>query len=337
MAEQAYHIIFVRHGVSCANAHDDVKPPGDTSKYRDPELTNYGISLSKERRKNLEDLIENVFEHGGKPFTVGASCMIRAQETAYYQLLEGTKKSLLVFPHIGERWPKDPIDSPQADDNIPLPIDEQRRRLNTIDPQIVAKITADLRTSEGPLVYDPMAKRSLHRSNFESFCEWLALQQTKGNLRSLFGFSIKEGGTARAVLFTHAGFIDYSFRRGSPNNNDALEVKFTVDGLGRATITYAKLNKWGGKNHKKVSFPDGCRYPPGGAAGAAAPSLGPDAAGAGEVNLDNPAVRAAVLRERMDCERRIQELVASLGHKKGGRRTRKSKKSRHLKKSRRIR
>lgn len=333
MAEQAYHIIFVRHGVSCANAHNNVKPEGDTSKYRDPELTNYGIALSRERRKNLEALIADAFQHGEKPYKVAASCMIRAQETAYYQLLEGTTKTFKIFPHIGERWPKDPIDSPQGDDNIPLSVDEQKTRLNRIEPKIVSKITADLRTSEGALFHDPMTKRSWYRSNFTSFCQWLAWQQTKESFRSLFGFSV-EGGTARAVIFTHAGFIDFSFRKGSPNNNDALEVKFTVDSSGKANITYANLNKWGGKNQTKVSFPDGCRYPPGSEledAGAAAGS------GAFLGMEENPAVRNAVLRERMECERRIQEIFASGAVKKGGRKTKRSKKSKYLRKSRRIR
>lgn len=105
---QTVEIIFVRHGFSCANIHKRFGGWWDKKVFSfisDPTLTSFGVATSRRLAPALRDAIakrwpgakpvrgtpaddSNVAAAGAKPYTVGASVMLRAQETAFWMLAD---------------------------------------------------------------------------------------------------------------------------------------------------------------------------------------------------------------------------------------------------------
>jgi len=84
----------VRHGISCANL---AKKKGERllqHTYTDPELTTWGRKKAKALGPYLEASLSDPF------FIVGASCLLRAQQTAYYML---EPERLVIVPYISEK------------------------------------------------------------------------------------------------------------------------------------------------------------------------------------------------------------------------------------------
>lgn len=216
--ETVFDILFVRHGVSCANAWEKT---GSPLRYKDPELTDYGIQFSRDMRPNLEQKIRENF--GDNPYEVGSSCMIRAQETAYFMLLEGTAKAMTILPHIGEESDRE-RKKPDFEDNIPFPEDIQRGHSK---PKVLASIREDKRRSDGPFLHDPsLTEFRAYRFSFWKFMLWMLLQQENGTLDQYFPRGAD--GVRRAVIFTHSYFMGTYFGI-KPNNNGILRVQFSLD------------------------------------------------------------------------------------------------------------
>jgi broad specificity phosphatase PhoE len=87
-------LYLIRHGVSCTNILRAVQGNHslDADRYIDPELTEEGRQIAKRLRPFLLKKLK------GK-YVVGASKLLRAQQTAYL-LLKPSK--LLIVPHISE-------------------------------------------------------------------------------------------------------------------------------------------------------------------------------------------------------------------------------------------
>jgi broad specificity phosphatase PhoE len=196
MSDVKFDIIFVRHGYSCANKIND-KIPGTHWIYSDPELTNSGIEKSVSLGYDLLTKIKGAWKN--KPYTIGSSQMIRAQETAYYMLSKPTGLPIHIMPHIGEPG--------YTRDNYSLPLEKQRKMIEDRNPDILDHIGDDAReiqTLKG-------------KSNWDLFIRW-AVKNTDM-------FALGEDGYYRAVIFTHSIFLKKVFpRKEKVKNNDAIHA-----------------------------------------------------------------------------------------------------------------
>lgn len=172
--------------------------------------------MCRARKFDLLRAIKTKF--GANPYKVSSSPMIRAQQTAYYMLLENTDKRLNIVPHIGE------YTAPPQDDNVPLPPADQVAYLG---PDIVGKYENDERGSRGALAHTPSDKMNpsaqTYRSTYESFVTWIQLLQDARHVGNFFPRNPAEPASdssiRRAVLFTHSGFLYRAFGIRTQNND----------------------------------------------------------------------------------------------------------------------
>ena len=193
-----FDLIFVRHGQSCANAWQ-LKYYGAHIFYKDPELTQMGIDVSKMLAMSLQEHIAGRWSN--EPYTIGASRRIRAQETAFYMLAQATNKPINVFPHIAEHgitrdnWSEAPTD--------------QYAIMNRRNPDVCKLIT------RGQDYREPQSFRT--KSNWALF-----MHRAVANPDA---FAKGTDNTYRAVIFSHGHFLNSVF--GFPysmKNNDALNT-----------------------------------------------------------------------------------------------------------------
>lgn len=223
-------LLLVRHGVSCANAW------GYTSKalellYPDPELTRYGIRRSIEKGTILQTYVDRLFPD--KKYSIGASCMIRAQQTAYYMLAKDARKPIHILPHIGERMP--------ALCNVPLSTEEQRPLLGA---DVVAAVGVDARGDVG----------ISGRADWTQFLQWV---HTEGSPCFTRTTNVRGEVVLRAVLVTHSLFLQHVFHE-FLNNNDLLYAK--VDTTTHAILEQRRLTDFRDLTDEKTEV-EGCRYP----------------------------------------------------------------------------
>lgn len=230
-----YDLLFVRHGISCANVVQNIwghpqiagfqLGSPDPTKYRDPNLALSGVEHSRNMAARLDEIIGEVF--GTAPYGIGASCMIRTQETAYCMALERhPEKRMNIFPHIGE----DTSGAADQADNIPFDVATQKTLLLDV---VKTRIAKDARESEGALSNNPedSATYRKFRSNFEYLIQWMILQQRNNTIGTFFERDKTADGAGkwirRAVIFTHAGFLGRAFGQ-NVKNNGILRVRFSL-------------------------------------------------------------------------------------------------------------
>jgi len=180
-----YNIIFVRHGVSCAN----VLNTGLVNRhiiYSDPELTNDGIIRSRKLSDNLIEKINELW--GTNPYTIGSSNMIRAQETAYYMLAEKTGKKINIFPHLSEKG--------ITLDNIGYSKTKQIEILNKRNPKIIEFLSNNIDKRDQQNIFN--------KSDWKSFIDWA------NNNTGYFEHGLD--GEYRIVIFTHSDFLRSIFK-----------------------------------------------------------------------------------------------------------------------------
>ena len=85
-------LYLIRHGVSCTNLLRAQGRTLEADQYIDPELTQEG-------RRTAEQLRPLLLKKLKKPYIVGASTLLRAQQTAHLLL---KPERLLIVPHISE-------------------------------------------------------------------------------------------------------------------------------------------------------------------------------------------------------------------------------------------
>ena len=220
-------IIFVRHGLSCANVLSK-KRPGRQFFYQDPELTLEGINNSKDFSRDLINFIHATW--GDEDYMIGASQMIRAQETAFHMLASVVDKPISIFPHIGEVG--------ITYDNYSLPREEQRKLLKKpINAGILEKLEKDIDSRE------PQTLNT--KSDFPSFIDWVERSNValiprsqpyvegsprSANTNSTASVINSEDEPYRLVIFTHGRFLR-SIRKGLAHfeNNDAMRVIYNTD------------------------------------------------------------------------------------------------------------
>jgi len=192
-------VVFVRHGLSCANILAKV-PFGGHFLYPDPELSKQGILMSKSLSATL---VKNVYTiWGDEPFSVCASQMIRAQQTAFYMIASSIKAPINVLPHIAEKG--------ITTDNYALPTAEQIHIMIDKDPAVVDLLLKgkDGRKKQG--MFD--------KSDFKKFLEWAAVNPAY--------FSKGSDGVYRAVIVSHGHFLKGVFGlKFDMKNNEAIHAK----------------------------------------------------------------------------------------------------------------
>jgi len=189
-------IVFVRHGLSCANTLAKAKY-GMHLLYPDPELAQKGVEMSKLLSSTLIKNIKSRWNN--EPYSIGSSQMIRAQETAYYMISSALGKPINVMPHIGE--------SGFSSDNYSLSIEKQHEILKKRDPEIIESLKKGKDGREIQTLWQ--------KANISKFLEWAENNPSY--------FELGSDGHYRAVIFTHSHFLSHSFKMPKVlGNNDAI-------------------------------------------------------------------------------------------------------------------
>ena len=92
-------VLFVRHALSCANAMQtkNIYFRPKAYYYADPELTAEGILRSKDQANDLLEKIQTIFPE--ENYILGASTLIRAQETSYL-MTQKVQKPISIIPFV---------------------------------------------------------------------------------------------------------------------------------------------------------------------------------------------------------------------------------------------
>lgn len=177
-----FEIIFVRHGESCANVWQERTVVGQL-KYSDPELTKRGVSRSDAKYPMLKQVIDKYFPS----YSIGASSLLRAQQTAYHMLAKHVKKPINVIPHLSEEG--------LTLNNIPLSKQKQETLLESIDPGMIDNLKEgkDGRKSQNVL----------NKASYSSFLKWAK--------RNTDYFEKGDDDVYRAVIFTHGKLLRNEF------------------------------------------------------------------------------------------------------------------------------
>lgn len=177
-----YDVIFVRHGISCANLRKEVNPHSfpwkDHYNLPDPSLTPNGIAVAIKRGKALRKKLHTDFP--GQAPIVCASTLMRAQLTAYLMMYP---KIVHVIPYISE------VGFRQTPDNTPYSYEEQEEILKGVGMTRKTNINKNYTTIKPNSDY------------FSTFLGGMidnldASQMGKTYVKPLF------------VIFTHGGFIE---------------------------------------------------------------------------------------------------------------------------------
>jgi len=205
--ELIVEILFVRHGYSCANAWK--KRRGLYGFYSDPELTEEGIRLCRERKRDLMRAIETYFPENS--YAIGTSCLMRTQETAYYMLMEGNDAlKYSIFRHVAEEG--------VGANNSPMDPEPQKDALEKRIPTIRDRIRRDFRGQTD----------LRHKSNWSMFLEWI-VDMAQYDRDVLFHKTETADGTVyRAVLFTHGNFMRHNLDVKTVNNNDIVFARINA-------------------------------------------------------------------------------------------------------------
>lgn len=230
-------IIFVRHGVSCANAmkyRDRVV----SQLYRDPELTAFGIQRSQEKANILQSIVAERFPDNA--YSIGASFLMRAQQTAFHMLAHDAQKPIHILPHIGETG--------IGPSNIPLSVEKQR---TILDPAIVRQIGTDER---GDLRYGK-------RANWDSFMKWI---RNKGDDLEPFFTPVtrlsalgSEETVYRAVVVSHSNFLKKQFGI-KLFNNDVIFVTMNTETKEKM---FERITYFDESDISQLSNTEGCLMP----------------------------------------------------------------------------
>jgi broad specificity phosphatase PhoE len=230
-------LYLIRHGVSCSNLLRAVQGPDslDADLYIDPELTEEGRRQAIKLRKKILKRIKG-------PFVVGASKLVRAQQTAYH-LLRPSK--LFIVPHISELM-------------------RESRECTATEPELQARLLIERIGDQGlPPIrdYSFFEDDTVQPENNQvaTFLKWLALK----------GPAITGG--KNLVLVSHSLFIDDFIRQTTGQESggiynyeligmdvDFKNRKAVISNLQRIPYVSKKRLMWSTRKHMKIGK---CRIP----------------------------------------------------------------------------
>jgi len=224
-------LYLIRHGVSCTNLLRAQGKTLEADQYIDPELTQEG-------RRTAELLSPLLLKKLKKPYVVGASTLLRAQQTAHLLL---NPKSLLIVPHISE------LMRTSLECTAMMPDLQARTLEQTGDTTLVRDFTY-------------MEPEVPEEDQVNAFLRWLATT----------GAQITDRGKKRLVLVSHGLFIETFLQQtlkktvGPPLNYQVFEIDIQLKG-NRAIVKKARVlpytsNKRLQMTVKKYMRNNRCRY-----------------------------------------------------------------------------
>ena len=224
-----FDLLFLRHAQSCGNIWKGKSKLRQIT-YKDPEITEAGIKTSIRLSGILGQKIEEVWKR--EKYSVGASQLIRAQETAYYMTAKAS--AIHIFPHIAE----DGITL----DNYSLPKDAQRKIIGVRNPKILASLDKGIDSREPQTIKG--------KSNWSDFLKWAE--------KNPDSFAKGSDSIYRAVIFTHSHFLQNTLdlsKADKVKNNNGYRIIIkdgTITNTSRLDIGQTVTN----------SGPDKCRISP---------------------------------------------------------------------------
>ena len=223
-------IIFIRHAQSCANIW---KPKSKIKQftYKDPEITEDGIKTSARLSLILQAKIKKLWNEA--PYSVGASQMLRAQETAYYMIAKD--KPIHIIPHVAEAG--------ITSDNIAFLKDKQREIIKARNYKILESLDKGIDSREKQTIYE--------KSNLKLFLKW-----AKNNPNS---FAKGPDNIYRAVIFTHSHFLQNSF---GLSKSDKIKNNNGIHAIINDNNTISKATRIDIGNTINTGEPDKCRISP---------------------------------------------------------------------------
>lgn len=232
-----YEFYIMRHGSTCANLARAMDNHLDTTLYTDPELTREGRRLARA----LRPYAQKVFQ---KPLVVGASTLLRTQQTAHLVL---NPKKILIIPHSSEmaRWSQESTAlAPELQTSV-------------LSERLGDKKVADLRDYSLMMDSPPVAEKDQQAA----FLQWIG-----GHLPAL-----TDQGRKSLVMVSHYGVLHALLKTATGKDVDVIRncelFRLTVDIRGgKATlkgiekVEYAPdaLLDWNLERQKKGH---GCRLP----------------------------------------------------------------------------
>lgn len=218
------NFIIVRHALSCANIEKYFKFAKDdgvkskVAKQMDPMLSWHGIQTCDAAKDGLAAFIRNHF--GDKNFAVWSSVLLRAQETAFYQLAGPANRPISVVPYVGESCKGA---GSYCNENNALSLQDQDDAHVRRNPGVKTRLARgyDYRRNRED-TSDGAAPANAAVSDSDKFLKWL----TKARLDK-FADKGKVGEEYNVVLFTHSNFIKSTFGavKAEISNNAAFFVK----------------------------------------------------------------------------------------------------------------
>ncbi len=244
-----FEILFVRHALSCANVWQKKGILKAHLRYHDPEITTEGIRKSIEVGRRILYPFKTPQQ---EPFTIGASVMLRAQQTAYLMFAKRMNKPIFVLPYIGEIYP--------TLDNIPASPQTQEQRYQENKIYTEEPSLKSLLVDQGKNFRRENGKWSLSVSSFPKFLRWIAEEK---NANTYF----KQGsdGIYRAILVTHSGFMKEHFPMKTVekyNNNDGVLVRIQVNQEKPIVEPFEYIPAGESNVNVNICPDNACRYPP---------------------------------------------------------------------------
>jgi len=164
----SFKLYLIRHGISCANLARNLSGPLAADLYTDPELTQEGVKRARALRPYLKKVIRS-------PFVVGASSLMRTQQTA--QLLLNPER-LYIIPYVAE-------------------MGRHSQESTALDPHLQAELLPTSLTKIRDYVYSNEASEVAEDKQLEAFLKWLGAHMR----------SITSNGRKSLVIVSHYGFI----------------------------------------------------------------------------------------------------------------------------------
>jgi broad specificity phosphatase PhoE len=228
---------MMRHGSTCANLARALDNHLDSNLYTDPELTTEGRRLARALRPYAQKAFQ-------KPLVVGASPLLRTQQTAHLVL---NPKKILIIPHSGEM-------GRESHESTALAPDLQT---SVLSERLGDKKVADLR--DYSMMRDNPAVAEEDQQ--AAFLQWIG-----GHLPAL-----TDQGRKSLVLISHYGVLHGLLKTATGQTVDTIRncdlFRLTVDIRGGKAVLkkmekveYApsELLNWNLKRQKKRH---GCRLP----------------------------------------------------------------------------
>ena len=179
----------------------------------------HGIQTCDAAKDGLAAFIRNHF--GDKQFAVWSSVLLRAQETAFYQLAGPANRPITVVPFVGESCKG--VGS-YCNENNALSRDAQLAAHKARNPGVLERLMRgrDYRNSLADNS-DGAAPANAAVSDSDKFLKWL----TKARLDKFADMGRLRNGQYNIVLFTHSNFIKSTFGavKAEISNNAAFFVK----------------------------------------------------------------------------------------------------------------